>query len=148
MQRGEQEEASARGSANWRCDRQDGVAADAFFQEGLAGLCAFARAEFELSLPPPGSKNKTPLRKHLEKVWKSSGRQPAQLANKPQLPPDFAHLWQYFLELNTPEGLSFAEIEAWSKLTRRNVSAFEADVLRKLDRIYKEVIYGCQRAGN
>lgn len=75
-------------------------------------------------------------------MWKASGKKPKQLEEQPTLPEELWHLWEWFLELNNPGELTFQEIESWSRLTCRNVTSTEAQVLRKLDRLYMEVING------
>lgn len=57
------------------------------------------------------------------------------------LPPMFAHLWLYFLELSrcrsyngpTPNPISHADLEAWLRLTGRRLSRYELEILRAID---------------
>jgi hypothetical protein len=60
----------------------------------------------------------------------------------PDLPLAAAHLWQWFLELDSARGsngwglnpVGYAEIEAWARLTRRSPAPWEIEILRALDR--------------
>lgn len=67
---------------------------------------------------------------------------PEQLANQPRLPQELAHLWRWFLELDSAGQLTFQEMESWSRLTCRKITSTEALVLRRLDALYTEVING------
>lgn len=93
-----------------------------------------------MSLPLPGSTSGTSEKDHLLAVAKQTGKLPAKLAEQPKCPEAFAHLWQWFLEIQTSESLTFAEIEAWSRLTHRRITGQEAAILRRLDSIYLKVI--------
>lgn len=91
-----------------------------------------------MSLPPKGST--VPLKKHLLQVWKATKKKPKELEDQPPLPYETAHLWSWYLELNTKETLTFSEIEAWSRLTCKTVTAQEAEALKRLDNIYWSII--------
>jgi hypothetical protein len=62
----------------------------------------------------------------------------------PQLPEVLAYLWGGFVELSAarsstdagPNPVGWLEIEAWARLTRRSLSAWEVDVLRSLDVVW------------
>ena len=72
-----------------------------FYQALIADLAAFAASEFELNaLQEDG----TPLRAHLESLWRNSGEQPKQLAEAPALPALAAHVWGWFIELDKGRG--------------------------------------------
>lgn len=66
-------------------------------------------------------------------VWRSTGKQPPQLANQPPLPELVTYLWHWFLELRGSSPITFAEIDAWSRVTGKPVTGEEAKVLRTLD---------------
>lgn len=72
-----------------------------------------------------------------------------QLANPgrddgPEVPYAGLRVWSIFLELNATRGaggfgpapISYAEIEAWSRLRREPVRPFELDIIRALDAAY------------
>ena len=75
-------------------------------------------------------------------VWKQTKRKPKRLNEIPKLPELFAHLWEYYTELNGAEALTFSEIESWSRITKRNIESYEALILKRLDSIYLKVIHG------
>lgn len=105
-------------------------------------LFEYAEKEIEFSLPPPGSETSTSTKEHLNAVWKATGKKPKPLAEQPPLPELFAHLWEYWLELNNTEALTFSEIEAWSRLTGRNIVGREALIIKQIDGIKWKVING------
>lgn len=70
----------------------------------------------------------------MEKIWKVTGDRPKELADQPQLPSDLEYLWHWFWQL--PKPFNFTELHHWSQLTRRNLRAWEAEVLADLQRIW------------
>lgn len=58
------------------------------------------------------------------------------MASAPAMPEHAAYLWGWYLEVRGPGVLTFAEIDAWARLTGRPVTGEEALVLRSLDNIY------------
>jgi hypothetical protein len=50
----------------------------------------------------------------------------------PELPAAVAHLWEWYLEIQTGERLTFGEIKAWAELTGREIAAHEAKALRSI----------------
>lgn len=64
--------------------------------------------------------------------------------NEAELPEQIGYLWHWFVDLSdwrvvgeAVNALSHQEIEAWARLFRVDISPFEVDVLRKLDRVYR-----------
>lgn len=91
----------------------------------------------ELDMP---RKNGTTLRGHLEQVERATGRRQIE---HPEIPLEGMHLWEWFWELNQgrsggfgPEPLPFAEIEAWSRLSRTSLTVWEVGALKRMDRAY------------
>lgn len=85
---------------------------------------------------PKGSK--LTLRVSLEHVAKQLGRKPLQLELLSQidLPEDTAYLWGWYGELFNGGKLTYQELDAWSRLTRRRLLPWEVKVLKTLDLIY------------
>lgn len=67
------------------------------------------------------------------KVWKQTGKQPAQLAEQPTQPEELAYLWAWFCELRSP--VTWAEIDAWARRAHPSLSGWEAEQLVHLDRL-------------
>jgi len=67
-------------------------------------------------------------------VWKASGEKPKELAKQPEPPEDLLYLWEWYWQLSP--NFDFTEIQNWSLLTHRNLRAWEAELLRKLSRIW------------
>jgi hypothetical protein len=61
---------------------------------------------------------------------------PQQLKDLPERPDDVLYLWQWWREMFTGEKLTYSEIKAYSDISRRNIQASEAAVIRRLDAIY------------
>jgi hypothetical protein len=64
---------------------------------------------------------------------------PPELANAEPCPDALAYIWMWFCEVFNGERLQYAEIQAWSNLTKRSLSAFEVDLLRSLERTFFKV---------
>ena len=79
-------------------------------------------------------------------VWKQTGIMPDEL-DGPPMPPDAAHLWQWFLELNagrtsngfSMNGLSAMEIESWARMSQISMDPWEFRTLRALDGCYMRI---------
>lgn len=86
------------------------------------------------------------LRDHLEAARRMRGAPPGMLVELTAVPcpAPLRYLWQAFLELSDARGsagfgpapLSWQEIEAWSRLKRRPLSAWQVDVFKRLDRLF------------
>lgn len=48
-------------------------------------------------------------------------------------------LWEWFLEVQTGERLTWQEIEAWKKATGKVITATEAESVRKISFIHHDV---------
>jgi hypothetical protein len=100
-------------------------------------LIAFARHRFDLDLPRKGGRK----RDHLESVARQLGRRPAGL-DGPQLPAWGEHIWSAWLDLhqgrrvgfNGAEPLSWADLDAWSRLTGAEMRPDEVALLMRVDR--------------
>jgi len=65
----------------------------------------------------------------------------------PDLPRDFAHIWNAFIELHNARGsggfgpcaITYSEIAAYRDLTGVDLSPWEVKVIRALDTLYIEV---------
>lgn len=84
------------------------------------------------------------LREHLEAVQRQTGRTPPELVG-PELLPACQDWWTWWHELaeGRQQGLAlstfaWAEIDAWARLTRRDIGPFDIDALRAIDRAFTE----------
>lgn len=78
-------------------------------------------------------------------LWKQTGEQPQLLAEAPELPVLAAHLWRWFLDLNSTErmdgGMSPGRITSgilrdWCWATGNNPALWERLALRRLDSLW------------
>lgn len=104
-------------------------------------MANFAKAEFALEVR---QKDGYSLRKHLQAAWRASGIKPDELCNLPVIPELAKYLWDYFIELHnrrTNYGwghvpLTFIEIDAWERKTRRTLDPWELKALLEIDGAY------------
>jgi len=82
--------------------------------------------------PPPGSDR--PLRDHLTAIWKATGNKPPELEAQQDVPPELEYLWHWYWQI--PKPITFTELHHWSQLTRRNLRAWEAELLAALSRAW------------
>ena len=71
------------------------------------------------------------------------GRLPDELANAPACPAELGHVWRWFAELNArrPRGegdhpISYAEIDAWARLSGIQARPFEVAALLAVDNAF------------
>lgn len=84
-----------------------------------------------------------PKRAHLEVAARLSPVARAELVG-PKLPEAAVHVWEWFLELNAARSagefgvaaITFAELEAWARLTGRDLRPHEVTWLRAIDRLW------------
>ena len=102
----------------------------------LVDKSAAARADFELSRTPTGSR--TTKREQLNQVWKTTGQIPEELAAVPPFPGPVAYLWQWWMDLQTSQDhiVTFQEILAWRELTGRAPTPEEVYFIRDLSRLF------------
>ncbi|MBN7822260.1 hypothetical protein [Bowmanella yangjiangensis] len=74
------------------------------------------------------------MREHLQRIEKTTGHRPKELADQPECPAELSYLWEWFWQL--PRSFNFTELFHWSQLTRRNLRAWEAEVLADLQRVW------------
>ncbi|QMV29700.1 hypothetical protein [Vibrio phage vB_VnaS-AQKL99] len=91
-------------------------------------------ANCKLEKPPKGSK--VPLRDHLEQVYKQTGHLPKQLRELPDLPPEVAYIFNWYVEIKGATRLTYSELQSWTGLTRTHLLPSEVEAIMKLDRIY------------
>jgi hypothetical protein len=83
-------------------------------------------------------------RAHLEHAARFSAPGAAEALAGPALPEEFADLWMGFVELGVsrpmpkgvPQRFSYAELDAWARLTGRSLSPTEVAILRELDALW------------
>ena len=101
----------------------------------------FAEAEFTLGVR---QEDGFTLKQHLLTAWKQSGKKPQELIDAPPLPELTAYLWGYYQELHRRRvnygwghvPLSFSEVEAWARLTKRKLDPWELSALLDIDAVY------------
>jgi len=82
-------------------------------------------------------------REHCERAAFLSARAREELQG-PELPPGCGYVWTWFCELHAARGgngygpnpISYAEIEAWARLTGRHLTPWEVAALRVLDQVW------------
>ena len=103
-------------------------------------MLAFAEAEIRLG---KRQEDKATLREHLTSMWRQSGVKPEAL-NVPPLPPLAAHLWVWFVDLDSERGtngmgasrITSGAIRDWSWATGNQLELWERTALRKLDALW------------
>lgn len=66
-------------------------------------------------------------------VWKQTGRKPSELEKVVPGPTELRYLWDWLCEQVYP--LSFAELEAWQRLTGRRLERWEIRAMIELDKV-------------
>lgn len=113
----------------------------AFYQGLIRDLEEFARGEFLL-----GSRQKdgSTLRDNLLSVFKQTGVRPRQLDTE-DCPSVMKYIWDWFLELQEERGVddmgrplefSSEKLLSWSRLQRVQLTAFELEAIKRLDRLF------------
>jgi len=94
---------------------------------------------------PVGKDSKTTIRESLEQVEAQTGFRPADL-EPPYLPEGALLIWQYFVELNATRGggmgpapISYSEMEAWQRMTRRYLPAWQITAIKRMDAAFMQV---------
>ena len=72
------------------------------------------------------------------------GRMPDELANAPACPPELLHVWRWFTELHATrqhgafgaQSISYAEIDAWARLSGIQARPFEVAALLAVDNAF------------
>lgn len=62
---------------------------------------------------------------------------PKQLAEAEVFPEGLEYIWKYFIELHSETPLSYSEIKSWSTLIYPDILAWEVELLRTLDVVYR-----------
>jgi hypothetical protein len=101
-------------------------------------LAAYAKAQFALDQP---EKDGVSRREHLLAAWRTSGVQPAELAEAPELPDGGSKVWADFQDLhktrrsglNGPERIAFADLHSWQIVTRLRLELWEVRAILRLD---------------
>lgn len=88
------------------------------------------------------------VRDHMEQVARAQGVDVDDLLERPQeLPETVAHLWVAFCQMSNartsngfgPNPLTYHDVEAWSRVTGVELTAWEIDVLKRLDVVFLTV---------
>jgi hypothetical protein len=97
-------------------------------------------------LDAPLKDGKSTLRRKYESVARQSGVVPPELRDCPEPPRDLQYLFDWFSELSATRSsgfglsaLSYVDIDAWARLTRRVLRPWEVRALRDLDTIFLSV---------
>jgi hypothetical protein len=82
------------------------------------------------------------MREHLEAAARNPfAAIPSEYSEAPECPPELAHVWRWFWELDDtrprgmagPSPITYAEIDAWARLTGVSLRPFEIWALRAVD---------------
>jgi hypothetical protein len=94
---------------------------------------------------PVSKKSDTTIRESYEQVASQTGVRPPEL-DPPPLPQEALFLWGYFIELHStrgggmgPAAISYAEIEAWQRLTRRYLPSWQITAIKRMDQAFMRV---------
>lgn len=87
------------------------------------------------------------MREHLQAHERQTGMPHERLANAPPLPVGCAPLWRGFMEMHNarswgmggPLPLSFVEIDAWQRVRRVRLEAWEIAAIKAADAAYLRV---------
>ncbi|MBA3891944.1 MAG: hypothetical protein H0X64_15600 [Gemmatimonadaceae bacterium] len=101
----------------------------------------FVAHETLLSRPPAGAKDGVPERVHLERAASMGHRGSREKLARYELPEPVEYLLEWFRELAATrrvgmtgtEPLSYADIDAWARQTRRTPTSEEVQALIRLD---------------
>lgn len=94
------------------------------------------------------------MRDHLEKVpVELLSQEDRELLEGPDFPHGFEYLWQWYTELSAGRGsggmgpapISYEGIEAWSRLTKRDVTPWEVDTIKMIDGLFLQHVASDQR---
>lgn len=96
-------------------------------------------------MTPKGSKQT--LRASLEHVAKQLKRKPRQLEllTAIDLPETTGYVWWWYQELFNGGKLTWQEIDAWSRLTRRTLLPWEVSTIRSIDTTYLRIQHDGRR---
>lgn len=89
---------------------------------------AFCEREFELN-EKVGDET---LRDNLNAVYRQTGKMPDKLKN--DCPDGMRYLYSHFCQLFTGDVLSYTEIKSYSELMGLNLTSFEVDVIKQIER--------------
>ena len=67
------------------------------------------------------------------KVWSQTGRMPEELGKVIPTPQELYYLWVWLSEQVYP--LSYVELEAWQRVTGRNLALWEVRAMIELDKV-------------
>lgn len=104
-------------------------------------LIAFAEHHARLLLRGPDGL--TAL-EHAESYERQTGKTAPELEGGPELPPDGAHVWSWFLELNAARGsggfgpacISYVDVLAWTTLSGTLIRPSEVAAIMAIDRAW------------
>ena len=72
-----------------------------------------------------------------EQVYKSNGKKPEALQNKPKLKEELLYIWGIFIDLRSGiEKISYSDIESYNNVTGSDLSSFEVTLILSIDRTY------------
>lgn len=102
---------------------------------------AFAACFFEFDIKGEDGSTK---RDHLMVAANATKKVPVELQDQPELPESAAHVWDWFLELNSERTasmaglntISYSEIRAWAELENEKLAVWEVKAIKALDRAF------------
>jgi hypothetical protein len=79
------------------------------------------------------------LRSHYESIWRQSGEKPPEL-EPVECPKEVKYIWEYWLSLERRRQghnpVSWSDIGWWCFVKNISLSAFEEDMLNKIESLY------------
>lgn len=87
------------------------------------------------------------MRQHLMAAWNATGEMPQRLEFAPVLPEGAEHAWSGFLALHSTRGnngfgpspISYADIDAYQRVSGDRLLAWEIDAIRRADHAFFSV---------
>lgn len=100
----------------------------------------YAELEISLGRTPKGAKSSRRLQ--LRQVEKVTNRPVPELELIRNWRGSLSYLWGWYLKLSPSSPVTYLELEAWSRITRTDLTAFEAEVLMGLDHLNRRIPHG------
>lgn len=98
----------------------------------------YVRHESRMNEPVEGGGT---VRSHLEKAAKNKhSKYYNSMNDEPELPLELRYLWDWFVALNggkSSEGISWVDVEAWSRLTKNEPEPHEVGAILAIDHAWR-----------
>ncbi len=113
----------------------------------MSDLLSWAEHEFKLNKTDDKG---TTEREHLLQVERQTGHTPKALENPTDFPSLLMYVWSAFCSLNSartsgfsgPDPITYTELYHWKELTETPLSAWDIQVIKRLDQVYLRTANG------